>query len=255
MRDVSYQLYSSRNFPPVAQTLRTLADLGYTQVEGYGGVFEDPAELSATQSALAATGLSMPSAHIGRDLLAAPERVLHIAETLGISTLICPYLEPAERPATPAGWVDLGADLASLAQPYWDQGLTVGWHNHDFELMATEGQYPLDLILAADDRLVLEMDVAWVVRAGEDPHVWMTKYADRLHALHVKDIAPSGENLDEDGWADVGHGVLDWAALLAAAEQTATKLFVMEHDNPSDDARFARRAFETVQAIYGADHG
>ena len=34
MTDFSYQLYSSRNFPPLADTLRMVAEVGYTQVEG-----------------------------------------------------------------------------------------------------------------------------------------------------------------------------------------------------------------------------
>ena len=41
MTDLSYQLYSSRNFPPLADTLSMLSDLGYSQVEGYGGLYDD----------------------------------------------------------------------------------------------------------------------------------------------------------------------------------------------------------------------
>ena len=63
---------------------------------------------------------------------------------------------------------------------------------------------------------------------------------DRITAVHVKDIAPAGENADEDGWADVGQGTVDWKGLMAALkEQTKAKYFVMEHDNPKDDKRFA----------------
>ena len=69
---------------------------------------------------------------------------------------------------------------------------------------------------------------------------------DRVVACHVKDIAPAGQCLDEDGWADPGHGVLDWTALRAAMQEAGVKLFVVEHDKPSDVARFARRAAETI---------
>jgi len=34
----SYQLYSSRNAPPLIETLRMLKAAGYSEVEGYGGV-------------------------------------------------------------------------------------------------------------------------------------------------------------------------------------------------------------------------
>ena len=59
--------------------------------------------------------------------------------------------------------------------------------------------------------------------------------------VHVKDIAPAGENEDEDGWADVGHGMLDWARALAALGRGAgARSVVVEHDKPTDAARFAR---------------
>ena len=67
--------------------------------------------------------------------------------------------------------------------------------------------------------------------------------------VHVKDIAPAGENANEDGWADVGHGTMDWDALYAAAKQfTNARYFVMEHDNPADVDRFASRSIATVNA-------
>ena len=36
---ISYQLYSSRNFPPLADTLRMLRTAGYEAVEGFGGIY------------------------------------------------------------------------------------------------------------------------------------------------------------------------------------------------------------------------
>ena len=54
-------------------------------------------------------------------------------------------------------------------------------------------------------------------------------------------------NANEDGWADVGHGTVDWAGLIKAfREKSAAKVYVMEHDNPSDVERFARRSIEAA---------
>ena len=79
------------------------------------------------------------------------------------------------------------------------------------------------------------MDVAWVIRGGADPLKWIADYGQRINAVHVKDIAPAGENADEDGWADVGHGTVDWRGLIKTLkEKTPAKFYVMEHDNPSD---------------------
>ena len=107
----------------------------------------------------------------------------------------------------------------------------------------------MDMILEGGPDLDVELDVAWVARGGQDPLVWIEKLADRIVAAHVKDIAPEGENTDEDGWADVGHGTMDWPALMAALKKVDCKLFVLEHDNPNDDARFARRSIDFLNSI------
>ena len=46
----SFQLYSARNFQPWEGVLQTLGKLGYTQVEGFGGVYDDPEGASAPNS-------------------------------------------------------------------------------------------------------------------------------------------------------------------------------------------------------------
>ena len=105
---------------------------------------------------------------------------------------------------------------------------------------------PLDLIAAADENLMLELDLGWVRVAGLDPVGWINKYAGRIAAAHIKDIAPDGECTDEDGWADVGHGIMDWAAIHSALQSAGVGHYVVEHDNPADDARFAQRSLATI---------
>jgi len=42
---------------------------------------------------------------------------------------------------------------------------------------------------------------------------------------------------------------MDWKALWAAPEETPATLYVMEHDNPNDHQRFARRSIAAVQTF------
>ena len=80
----------------------------------------------------------------------------------------------------------------------------------------------------------------------------VNKYADRLSAAHIKDIAATGECADEDGWADVGYGTMDWQTLVNRLLELDIKNLVMEHDNPKDHERFASRSIETVNRLAGA---
>lgn len=253
MTELGFQLYSARNFQPFSNILKKLSAAGYKQVEGYGAMYAslDDAGLNSLRSELDANGLAMPTGHFGLDLLEGdPKKALNIAKVLGVEAIYCPYLMPDQRPADAAGWFAFGKRLQEAGKPFVDAGLTFGWHNHDFEFRATDsGKLPMDIILETAPLNDWEMDVAWVVKGGQDPLDWIKKYGARINAVHVKDIAPAGEATNEDGWADVGHGTLDWQALQTAIKaQTNAQYWVMEHDNPSDDARFAQRSFAAVSA-------
>lgn len=251
MTEFSYQLYSSRNFPPLSDTLKMLGGFGYNQVEGYGGLFSNPAAVEELKGNLSANGLTMPTGHISLDMVRdKPDRVTEIAKALGMEAIFVPAVGPDERTKDAAGWRAFGKQLAAAGEPYWKAGLIFGWHNHAFEFVATEtGEMPLDLIMSGDPKLALEFDVAWAVKGGQDPLAWIDAYSDRIVAAHIKDIAPEGECANEDGWADVGHGVMDWKAIMAALRKTKARWFVMEHDNPSDHERFARRSIEAARTL------
>jgi sugar phosphate isomerase/epimerase len=246
----AYQLYSSRNFPPMEATFRMLADAGYTAVEGYGALYADDAAVAATEAGLKATGLAMPTGHFGLGQLETEvDKVLRIARSLKMERLYCPYLMAEDRPADAAGWKAFGARLQKAGAPYRAAGYGFGWHNHDFEFVALpDGSLPQDRIFEGGPDLEWEIDVAWVIKGGADPFAWIDRYKDRITAAHVKDIAPAGQNADEDGWADVGHGTVDWKALTAALRGIGVRHLIMEHDNPKDHARFATRSIASANA-------
>lgn len=246
MTAFSYQLYSSRNFQPLDKTFAMLRELGYSRVEGYGSLYSDPAQL---KTALDASGLSMPTGHFGLDMLENEVgRVLEIAKMTGMKAIFCPYLLAENRPNSPDGWQEFGARLARAGEPYQAAGYRFGWHNHDFEFEPlSDGTVPLEHILNASPDIAWEADIAWIIRGGADPVEWINRYRDQIIAVHVKDIAETGNNIEEDGWEDVGHGTVDWPALFAVLRDTPVQFYVMEHDNPSDDRRFASRSLEAAR--------
>ncbi|WP_299743767.1 sugar phosphate isomerase/epimerase [uncultured Tateyamaria sp.] len=251
MTALSYQLYSSRLFPPLEDTLKMLAEIGYAHVEGYSALLADSAGVDALESGLQAHGLTMPSCHVGLDMCEKdPGAVAQLASRFGIETIVIPYIQPDDRPATADGWRAYGQRLAAVAQELSKSGLKLAYHNHDFEFVPlADGALPMDLILESAPTVLFEYDVAWAVRAGADPMIPVAKYGSRIAIAHLKDIAPEGDAQDEDGWADVGHGIMDWSSLFQSLRAAGTRHFVMEHDNPSDHRRFAQRAFDATQTF------
>lgn len=246
MTELSFQLYSARNVPSLEDFLTTLSSVGYKQVEGYGGLYADAQGLAAN---LKKNGLTMPTGHFSPDQVKDVATTLKTAETLGIKRIYCPHIGPEGRSEDESKWLELADMLATAGEAYAKEGLGFGWHNHDFEFVATSsGRMPMEIILDTASNIEWEADVAWIVRGKADPIAWFDKYGDRITAVHVKDIAPAGEATDEDGWADVGHGVLNWDELITKVQsKTKAQYFVAEHDKPSDAVRFATRSIATAK--------
>ena len=137
-----------------------------------------------------------------------------------------------------------------MAAAYRAEGFSVAWHNHDFEFVKLkDGSTPHELMFDNAPLLDWEMDVAWVIRGGSDPIKWIKRYGSIITAAHVKDIARKGQKTDEDGWEDVGHGTVNWKAIMAALAGTRCMHWIMEHDKPSDDTRFARRSIAAAKKL------
>lgn len=251
MTGFSYQLYSSRNFPPLENTYKMLSELGYVGVEGYGALIAEIEDLNEFRGLLDQNNLAMKSSHIGLDFIQSdPQKVIEIAKAIGIKKVYGPYLQEDDRPKDAKGWSDFAKTLTELGKPLNDAGLGFGWHNHDFEFIALEdGQIPMEIMLNEAPNLEMEFDVAWCVKADRDPIEFIKKYNSRITAAHIKDIATTGECVDEDGWADVGHGVVDWPTIYSALKAAGTELFIMEHDNPKDHNRFASRSLAAAKSF------
>ena len=250
MRNYSYQLYSSRKFPPLAATLAMVAEIGYREVEGYGALFVDLDAAKALKAIMPDT-LAMPSAHFPLSLIEGdPDEALRIADLLGVRSVYVPFIAQEDRPTDGPGWRAFGERLARAGRRVVGSGRVFGWHNHDFEMeRLADGQLVLDHLIASAPDLSLELDLAWVRMGGADPVAMIRRYADRISSIHIKDIAASDKNADEDGWSDVGDGVMPWAEISVALAGAAIRHFVIEHDNPGDDRRFATRSLAAAHRL------
>jgi sugar phosphate isomerase/epimerase len=243
MPTIAYQLYCSRNFGPLDATMAMLRDAGYRFVEGFGGLYGD---VDGLKAALDAHGLAMPSGHFGLDMVEGdPEGTLRTARTLGIQKVFIPWTAPENRGTDRASWTAFANRVATALKPIRDAGLVGGWHNHDWDMADVGGTTPVDLM--AEAGLDLELDLGWVTRSGADPVATLKRLEGKVKAVHLKDLAPAGTTA-EDGWADVGHGTQDWPAIRAELDRQGIDHWVIEHDNPADDARFASRSLATAQS-------
>lgn len=246
------QLYSARNLESSDCVLDRIAAAGYDGVEGCWLNFDDPEKF---RSELDVRGLTMPQAHMPLEILECEfDRAVDLARILGIHTLIAPWLPEDQRPATSEGWKALGLRLNAIEGKLRAHGLRFAWHNHDFELVRLPDRtIPIDILLSIAPGMDWEVDLGWILRAGQDPLKWLTSYAGRIVAVHLKDLQPDFANAPESGWADLGHGITDWLPIFRTLK-TMPRLaaHVAEHDDPADFQRFLSRwkvAHNRLQSI------
>lgn len=244
---IAYQLYSSRNFPPLLAQLPILKEMGYDAIEPWLPAYE--ADPKAFRQALDDAGLACYGFHMPLTGLAnETNRFTDIALTLGAKFLIPPFVPEEDRRPTVEYWKEIGASLARGAEAVAPQGLKVLWHNHAFEYIALpDGSRPIDHILAAPN-VFFEIDCGWIARGGADPAAELARYGDRVLVIQTKDVARDGQ-LAEDGWAATGDGVIDWSALVPHFRASSAHHLCTEHDNPADWRRFARRSIDHLRSL------
>lgn len=224
---ISLQLYTVRDAlknDPLG-TLEKIAALGY---EGIETGLDNSAEFiaKARQQGLAITGV-----HVGIDALKNNlEAVITGCKNLETSFAILSYVDESYRGSV-ENWQNLGKFLEGVGQKLHEAGITLCYHNHDFEFEKIDGQYGLDVLLGAANPQYLqaELDTYWVQKGGANPVEYIRKYAGRLPVLHIKDMTPGGQ------FAEVGEGVLDWPAIFAAAEAQGVTCYIVEQDTCPGD--------------------
>ena len=236
---IAVQMYTLRDHGTLDEQLAAVEAAGVTAVETVGFQDSTAEELKAL---LDAHGIEAISSHVQlADLRGDLDAVVAFNKALGNDTIVMPYLAEDMRPTDEAGWAALGEELGGIATALEAEDMTLGYHNHDFEMVEIGGRTALEVLFdAAGPDLMAELDLAWIARGGLDPAEYLDRFDGRIFAVHAKDNAPEGEAPDERGFKALGEGVLDFDAILPAAEEAGTEWYIIEHDMPLDAGEVAR---------------
>jgi len=194
--------------------------------------------------ALKAHHLQAVGAHAGYEALKKDAAAaIHEAKAVGAKYLICPWMPPAMRPKNADDARRIAAEFNAWGEQCRAAGLKFGYHTHGFEFLpaSADGKdLVFDVIMreTKPELVCFEMDVFWVVHAGQDPVALLKKYPDRWRLMHVKDMRKGAETglstgsaPDSDGVA-VGAGQIDWPAILRTAQKVGVQHYLLEDETP-----------------------
>ncbi|MCA0970493.1 sugar phosphate isomerase/epimerase [Halobacillus litoralis] len=238
---VAVQMFTLRNESKedFKGTLQRVSEIGFEGVEfaGYGGM--DAQQLRETIDSL---GLKAASSHIPLDSIENElDQVIHDQQILGSKHIVCPFL-PVER-RSKEEYYKLVDVLNHAGRKCQEEGISLSYHNHDFELTdLIDGRKPLEILLQETnpDWVKAEFDIYWLTKAGESPEEWLNQYRGRTPLVHLKDMTTDEEKF----FAELGTGGVQLDQVLSLGEQNAVEWWIVEQDQSR------KTPFESIQQSF-----
>jgi sugar phosphate isomerase/epimerase len=243
-------------------TFARVAAIGYRDVELSQLYGRTPAQVKAAADR---AGLKISCMHLavttrqmggaGSLMLdSAPQRIADDLGAMGVRAAVMPIapFPPDMKPRPgegmmamiPRAFAEAGADhwkrtaailneRAALLKPL---GITLGYHNHNFEFAPLGNTTGWDVLMRETDPslVFIEADVGWVAAAGLDPVAFLRRWRGRVRWLHVKDL--TSETVPNFALTmnptEVGSGKQDWARILPEAKRAGVQHFYVEQEPP-----------------------
>jgi len=248
---IGLQLYTIRDAmkEDVPGSLKKVSDIGYKYLElaGYSdGKFYDhePSEFKKMVNDL---GMEILSSHTQVEAQGITlENAKKMAEDhakIGVKYCLQPWV--VEEARNIESYYKMVADWNKVGKIMKDTGIQFGYHNHNFEFANFDGKVPyFDIFLKELDKdlVIMEIDLFWTTKAGQDPVEIFKKFPGRFQLFHMKDMYtkedPFFTTVGVKDFAPVGDGVIDFKRILAAKDVAGMKYMIVEQDQTKDGKPF-----------------
>ena len=224
---IALQMYTLREetAKDFAGTLRKVSEIGYAGIELAGWAGISNRELSGL---LSEYGMSIAGCHVSLDAIEASiQKVIEESQAIGNSTVIVPFLAE-ERRTDAAAYKKLAELLNGFGETFLSHGISLAYHNHDFEFKPLDnGQIGMDILLdeTSPQLVKAEIDTYWVLVAGMDPVEYLAKRRGRVPLVHIKD-----RDANDGFFAEIGSGNLPIDAIIEEASRGRSRWLVVEQD-------------------------
>lgn len=252
---IAVQLYTLRDFTKTPEdlknTFRRVKSMGYNavQVSGIG-----PMDPQIVKDAADNEDLTICATHIGFDRLQSDlnnvisQHKLWNCRYVGIGSM------PESYRADREGYQRFAREASEYGRLLAKEGLTLIYHNHNFEFRKYGKETGMDLLLEESDPAALqfELDTYWVQSGGADPIQWIKKVKGRMEVVHFKDMALNDQN--QQIMAEVGEGNLNWKDIISACREIGTIWCAVEQDicqrDPFESLKISRDNLAAMGCIF-----
>ena len=192
---------------------------------------------------LAKNGLKAPITHTAPDkIVNCTEQVIADHKTFGGEYVGIGWYALLEK-----GSDSFIATFKDAAKTISASGLSLSYHNHDFEFAkGASGKLFFDEIADAftPEELKFTLDTFWVQAGGADPIEWLKKFKGRTPCIHLKDMS-YGRKMSV-----VGEGNMNFDGILSTAVDCGVDYAFVEQDdcNGEDPFDCLKRSYEFLRS-------
>ena len=231
LKNFGIQLWSVRDdlAKDPKEVLKQLASYGYKQIEsfeGSKGIFwgMTNTEFKAEMDNL---GMKIIASHcdINKDF----EKKAADAAAIGMKYLICPH-KGAQKDLD--AFKKFADEFNQKGEICKKNGIRFAYHNHDYSFATMNGEMGQDVMMKNTDASLVdfELDMYWVVAAGQDIETWLKKYPKRFRLCHVKDRKKNAPLTEKDASVVVGTGSIDYPKILKTAKKLGMEYYIVEQE-------------------------
>lgn len=231
LKEFGLQLYTLRNEMPKEPVgvLKQIASFGYKQIESYEGPKGMFWGMSNTdfKKFMDDLGMNLVASHC--DIFKDFEKKTTEAAAAGMQYLVCPWIGPQKTLDDYKKAADKFNQCGEICKK---AGIRFAYHNHDYSFKPLEEQIPQSVLMTETDPSLVdfEMDIYWVVTAGENPENWLTKYPNRFRLCHIKDRTGTPDADNGKNSVDLGAGIIPFEKILKSAFNNGMKYFLVEQE-------------------------
>ena len=238
MSKIAAQLYTVRDFTKTAKdfedTLKKLKTIGYNavQISAIGPIDYKEVKQITDSFDMKICVTHSPFNRLTGDLKTLIDEHKHWG---------CNYIGLGCLPGEFRGKYEEFVNIINpIAKEIAQSGLKFVYHNHRFEFEKFNDKNFFEII--AENTSAAEVgflvDTYWVQAGGASPSAFISKYADRIDIVHLKDMQVMSDNIT---MAEVGEGNMDWQPVIKACEDIDVKWYAVEQDT------FYRDPFESLE--------
>lgn len=251
---IALELYSVRGElqRDTQGTLKAVADMGYEGIEFAGPPQHGAEEL---QSMLEEYGLVCCGWHTPFELVQDNklDDTIAINKTVGNRNIIVPWI-PEELRSSRADWLKMAKFFNELSQKLADYDMVTGYHNHNVEFTAMDGELPWDTFFGNTDKeVIMQLDTGNALSGGGDCVAILERYPGRPVTVHLKPYSIQAHK--EDSGAGfrplIGEDDVPWVDVFRLCETVGgTEWYIVEYESDAfPPLEAVKRCLDNLRAM------